>query len=133
MNFSQQLTALIESATPANQISLIVYDTMRDITEIERVGNFLVNPEVLERQTIESLRITQRQIYDALQQCMDIIDSSRKTENIVPKTVKSPVRNPWEITASVVWLETQVKQQVRLIVLAKVLQAVNKTIEIRTN
>jgi hypothetical protein len=92
MNFSQQLTALIESATPANQISLIVYDTMRDITEIERVGNFLVNPEILERQTTESLRITQRQIYDTLQQCMDIIDSSRKTENIVPKASK-PARN----------------------------------------
>lgn len=92
MNFSQQLTALIESATPANQISLIVYDTMSDITEIERVGNFLVNPEILERQTTESLRITQRQIYDTLQQCMDIIDYSRKTENIVPKASK-PARN----------------------------------------
>lgn len=132
MNFSQQLTALIESATPANQISLIVYDTMSDITEIERVGNFLVNPEILERQTTESLRITQRQIYDTLQQCMDIIDYSRKTENIVPKASK-PARNLWEIAVSVAWIEIQVKQQLRLIVLAKVLQAVNKTLETRMN
>lgn len=132
MKFEQFIQKITKPLSADEQMQLMGQDMIIEIWEIQKLGNIAIHPEILDVQTTEVLTRIQQQILMIIRGHRWFLDIHRR------QSLRTSIHWAWETghierIKMMEWLKTRVTEHMSLVTLIRILNAVNKQLDLREN
>ncbi len=132
MKFEQFIQKIRKPLSADEQMQLVGQDMIIEIWEIKKLGNIAIHPEILDIQSTEVLTRIQQQILIIIRGHRWFLDTHRR------QSTRTSIHWAWETSyieriKMMEWLKTRVTEHMSLVTLIRILNAVNKQLDLREN